>query len=220
MHYQTFSNQEDFVQASTTYIKALCNSEKEIVYIGLSGGKTPLPIYQELHFEDIAKTEFFLVDERCVPFDNQDSNYQAVRDSLPEEAVLHPVDTLLPPQLAASMYNGELDVVPNNSLDLVILGLGSDGHTASLFPHSAALNDTEHIVINTINPAAPNPPVRERITMTFEYILQAKKILLLVSGNEKKDALEELLNGSKTAAEFPAKRLLEHPDLTIFVKSF
>ncbi len=216
MHYQTFSNQEDFVQASTSYIKALCNSEKEIVYIGLSGGKTPLPIYQELHFEDIAKTEFFLVDERCVPFDNPDSNYQVIRDSLPEEAVLHPVDTLLPPHLAASMYSAELDVVPNDSLDLVILGLGSDGHTASLFPNDIYSLVASERVINSINPTAPNPPVRERVTMTLDFILRAKKILLLVSGIEKESSIEELLHGSKTINEFPAKKLLEHSDLTIY----
>jgi 6-phosphogluconolactonase len=220
MNYHTFSKFEIFVKASLKIIKGVTKNKAETVFMGLSGGTTPLPVYEGLNFEDIENIEFFLVDERYVPLDDANSNYKNIREHLPEEALLHPIDTLLQPAQAARDYEQELTNLSDHPLDLVILGLGTDGHTASLFPHSAALNDTGHIVINTINPAAPNPPVRERITMTFEYILQARKILLLVSGNEKKAALEELLSGSKTAAEFPAKRLLEHPDLTIFVKTY
>ncbi len=215
MKLTTFSTQEDFVQQSADYIKAVCQTHAETVFIALSGGKTPLPVYAVLNPEDIDHTEFFLVDERCVPQDDKDSNYAAIRESLPEDVLLQPIDTLLAPAKSALSYQEILESIPDGQLDLVVLGLGTDGHTASLFPNDIGAFESTQTVIPTINRSAPNPPVRERVTMTFDFILRAKKILLLVSGAEKQAAVEELLHGSKSVTEFPAKKLLEHPDLVI-----
>ncbi len=219
MNYKTFINQEAFTQASADYIKSVLKTEAETVFIALSGGKTPLPVYQELNPEDVERAEFFLVDERMVPQEDADSNYGAIREALPEDALLQPIDTLLSPRQAALRYQAALESIPGGKLDLAVLGLGRDGHTASLFPNDKEAHESTQTVIPTINPTAPNPPIRERITLTFNFLRRAKKILLLVSGSDKQAAVEELLHGSKTPLEFPAKNLLEHPELTIVIKT-
>ncbi len=215
MHQQTFTSQTDFITAALSEVKKSISAAEETCFIALSGGQTPLPVYAALNPEDVTRAEFFLADERCMPLDDKDSNYRAIREVLPEEAILQPIDTALPPAEAALAYSQEIDVVPNSRFDLIILGLGQDGHTASLFPNDVTAHESLGTVIPTLNPSAPHPPVRERVTLTFNTILKAKKLLLLISGAEKAAAVEELVHGSKTPLEFPAKRLLGHPQLKI-----
>jgi len=184
------------------------------VRIGLSGGKTPVPVYKALAKSneiDFSQIEFLLVDERHVPFDHPDSNYGMVHSIFGAVgAKIHHVDTALSIQEAVAAYGGVLSNI--SELDLVILGVGVDGHIASLFPHSKALGEENVLVAHTTTDLFP---VRDRMSMTFPMIMKARRVLILLSGGEKQSVADELSLGSKTAEEFPARKLLEHPDVTL-----
>ena len=214
MSLNKFESSEQFVKAGFELISLICKKEKTIK-IALSGGSTPLPLYQyisktKLPFE---KIEFYIVDERFVPLNNQDSNYKMINENL-----IKPIgdklkkfvffNTSLSINECLSDYEKKLP----DKFDLVILGMGNDGHIASLFPNSEALQEENK---STINSQTDNYAVWERLSISLPLILNSKKILLLLKGSDKKVALDVLLNSDKSPSEFPAKYLLNHPDFTI-----
>ena len=224
MNLQTFSSQPDFVAATVALIEKLCSQKQGQVYIALSGGSTPKPIYEALAINphiDFERVEWFMADERCVPFESDDSNYKMIMEAFgaaqPEFSEhFHFFNTTLAPEAAAREYAEELKKIPEQKFDLILLGIGNDGHTASLFPNSPALHENERLAVDTINEPRPNAPaVRDRLTITWPAILGAKKIVMLVSGAGKKNVVEELMNGEKSGEEFPAIRLREHADCFI-----
>lgn len=190
-----------------------------LAFLGLVGGKTPAPIYRLLAENknvDWAKTEVFLVDERMVPRDNDKSNSRMIRESLYAGAneinlvYFHDFMTELPVDETIDQYREEFSLVPEEQLDVVILGVGPDGHFASIFPGwleksskfygeggTAMLSQTEAF------------DVMERITLTAEIIKKARKILIVMKGKEKLAVLKEISSGSKSAEEFPVKFLTE-----------
>lgn len=207
--------------------------------MAFSGGSTPAPIYRALAEEkkDWEKTDIFVVDERFVPPSHNDSNEKLIRENFSVPANFHfwetenisweesakKYDELLKnwiehsspgeePVSSEAALREELEGV-DRKLDLIFLGMGPDGHTASLFPHSAALTETEKMATTATTDVFA---VHERLTMTFPTIFSAKKIILLLKGSNKKEVLDELLHGEKTAEEFPAKKLLEHENVHIF----
>jgi 6-phosphogluconolactonase len=170
---------------------------------------------------DWSRAEIFLGDERAVPPEHPESNYRMARETLLEPAGIDPVhvhriDTETPNlDVAARDYEAEIARVlgadPGGtppSLDLVLLGLGADGHTASLFPHSPALSESRRWVV-------PNeePGLVRRITMTFPLLLRARRVLVLVAGDSKVVALREVLEGAWNPEQFPAQRLREARDV-------
>lgn len=193
--------------------------EVGLAFLGLSGGKTPAPLYQLLREDskiDWAKTEVFLVDERLVPRDHEKSNSRMIRENLYTGANenylanFHDFITELPVDETIDQYREEFSLVPEEQLDVVILGVGPDGHFAAVFPGwlekskkfyeeggTAMLTETDVF------------DVQERITLTAEIIKSSKKILVIMKGVEKQTVLEEISNGSKSAEEFPVKFLLE-----------
>lgn len=225
MDIKKFSSESTFeANVVTEIVSVIENGSAKNCSIGLSGGKTPRPIYQALANNaifDFEKVEWYMVDERCVPRDNQDSNYKMITEAFGKAEPnffkhFHYFDTALEPATAAEVYAKELNKIPSQQFDLIILGIGADGHTASLFPHSPALLETERLAVRTINEKAPNPPVRDRLTITWPMILASKQILLLASGVDKKDTIEALFNSNLDTTQFPAKRLLEHTNATLF----
>jgi len=190
-----------------------------LAFLGLSGGKTPTPLYRLLGEDEKinwAKTEVFLVDERMVPRDSDKSNSKMIRESLyagsnePNLAFFHDFMTELPVDETIDQYREEFTLVPEEQLDVVILGVGPDGHFASIFPGwlekskrfydeggTAMLSETEAF------------DVKDRITLTAELIKKAKKIFVVLKGKEKLAVLEELEKGSKTPEQFPVKFLLQ-----------
>ncbi len=172
--------------------------------IALAGGSTPRPVYAELdRLEKFpwADAEFYFGDERCVPVDHPESNYRRVRESLLKS---HPGAlgriTRMPADApdreeAADRYARRLP----DPLDLLVLGMGEDGHTASLFPGSAALDETERRVVPVTAPKEP----RERMTITPSVIERARSIVVLASGITKAHMVSKALGGLYVPKEIP-----------------
>lgn len=185
--------------------------------IALSGGSTP----RRLH-EMLASTQFrthldwsrvivFWGDERFVPPDSPDSNQRMAHESLLSQvpidhANVFPVETIGSPQNAATKYEQLLvDVLgPDVRFDLILLGLGEDGHTASLFPGVHAVESEDRFVRSVSD--SPKPPA-DRITITFKTINRARCVLFLVSGPGKRRALGGVLDSATSPVTFPAKHV-------------
>ncbi len=182
--------------------------------IALSGGTTPETLYRALASPaftdrfDWSRTTFFFSDERCVPPDDSRSNYALANNTLFTPLNITPSQVCRmagesrDPQAAAREYEQQLRRATNTSpsssptLDLVLLGLGEDGHTASLFPGSPALRDNKNLIAVTQSPK--DPPTR--LTMTLGVINRASVILFLVAGAGKAGVVRAILD-PKTEAE-------------------
>jgi len=184
--------------------------------IALSGGSTPREVYARLASPDYAdripwqSVHFFWGDERCVPPAHPDSNYRMVAESLlnhvpiPVENI-HRIQGELAPSQAADRYETELRAFFGEppAFDLVFLGLGEDGHTASLFPGSPALAESARWAVAAEHPTPP-PPLVSRVTLTFSVLNAARQVLFLVSGAGKAPRLAEIRRG---ATDLPAARV-------------
>jgi 6-phosphogluconolactonase len=176
--------------------------ERGVFHLALSGGSTPEPFYMRLIMDTRYRvipwkqTHIWIVDERCVPADDDKSNFRMIREVLADHVPtrrrqIHPMPVL--GDNPAAMYETELrraietsdaDAVPR--LDFVLLGMGDDGHTASLFPHSPALAEADKLI--AVN-AGPNVTSPDRVTMTFAMLNAARQVAVLVTGEKKAAAL-------------------------------
>ena len=187
--------------------------------IALSGGSTPRALYALLAAPpyvgeiDWAATQIFWSDERCVPPDHPDSNYRMAREALLDHVPLpasniHRLHGEVPvPQQAAQEYRTELQTVFGKSVrprfDLLLLGLGEEGHTASLFPGVNVPADP-----NITAAAVFVPKVNTwRLTMTLPVLNAAAHVLFLVAGEAKQAALRALIQGPRSL-DLPAQRVL------------
>jgi len=182
--------------------------------LGLSGGRTPVVLHRVLaaefrHRIPWEKVHVFWGDERYVPPDDPRSNYLMAQETLLRHLALpaanvHPMPTLLPePARAAHCYEETLrSHFPGRwpRLDLLLLGLGADGHTASLFPRSPALEEQSRWVLAV--QAEAEPPLR--LTLTLPAINQTANIYFLVAGRDKSEALRRALAGDAEIAVCPA----------------
>ena len=156
--------------------------------LALTGGSTPRRAYELAATvePDWSRAGAWWGDERCVPPDDERSNYRLARESLLDRLArppaVHRIRGELEPEEAAAAYERELD---GTRLDLVLLGIGPDGHVASLFPDAPTLRERERRVVA----AAPGlEPFVERVTLTVPALRAAGAILFLVTGAEKADA--------------------------------
>lgn len=157
--------------------------------IALSGGGTPRPVYAALAAPDLAsgiewrKIDVYFGDERAVPPDDRESNYRMATDALlshlpiPESHVHRIEAERRDLDAAADAYAQALP----EALDVLVLGMGADGHTASLFPGSPALSERQRRVVVV---ASPKPP-RQRVTITPPVIAAAREVVMLVTGGDK-----------------------------------
>ena len=208
----------NFVHDAAEFILAQARSalaERDQFRIALSGGNTPRPVYTEFarmgHDLPWDRMVFTFGDERCVPPDDPQSNYRMARESLfvpagvPEKSVMR-MRGEIDPQIAAQEYQDGLDLLAAQRgetiyrHDLILLGMGDDGHTASLFPGTAALEEkTRRVVANFV------PKFNSwRITFTFPLIRQARHICFLVNANKNVALLEKVMQGDK---QFPAAQV-------------
>ncbi|HMQ26932.1 MAG TPA: 6-phosphogluconolactonase [Acidimicrobiales bacterium] len=173
--------------------------------VALSGGTTARRCYERLADEggtqiDWWKVDVYWGDERCVPLDDPDSNYRLGREALLER--VGAVDANFPMRCEEGADPYQLRVGELGRFDLVHLGLGRDGHTASLFPGSAALDaDPGRLVVMNDDPLGNNP--HRRMTLTFAGIARARTAVVTVVGEEKAEALAAVARGD----DLPATRL-------------
>ena len=191
--------------------------QQDYFTIALSGGSTPKPLYEALSSQplDWSKIHVFWGDERYVSPDHPDSNQRMARlawlDRIPIPAAnIHPMPTDDPdPQLAAQKYDDHLrQWFGVNSpdfpvFDLILLGMGDDGHTASLFPHTAALTVSDRCI--TVGEKDGNP----RLTFTVPLINQARCVIFIAAGESKRPALHEIFSAYGDSFSYPSR--LIHP---------
>lgn len=177
---------------------------QEVCRIALAGGNTPRRCYSLLRGMPLQWTRihFYFGDERCLPVGDPQRNDSMARDSLllSVPAVnIHAIPAELGAAVAAARYAQEL--ANAGALDIVLLGLGEDGHTASLFPGNAALQAAGPVVAVS---GAPKPPP-ERVSLSLSTLNAARHKLFLVAGSGKRDALQGIAQG----ADLPAARVLQ-----------
>ncbi|MGI4756707.1 MAG: 6-phosphogluconolactonase [Janthinobacterium lividum] len=189
-----------------------------VARIAISGGTTPKRMFALLAAEPLLsqvpwnKLHLYWVDERCVAPDDADSNYRMTREQLlskvplPESNIFR-MEGELDPHEAASRYEAvlrnsfKLEGAQAPAFDLILLGMGDDGHTASLFPHSAAIDELGRLVVaNEVENKNP-----WRITLTWPVINHGRSVIFLIEGAGKADRLHEVLLGDYEPERLPSQ---------------
>ncbi|MBI2265936.1 MAG: 6-phosphogluconolactonase [Armatimonadetes bacterium] len=219
MRIEIFPDLQALSRKAASYIVEEARASRDRPFtLALSGGSTPREAYRSLadpSFSSLMpwkRTHIFWVDERMVSPTDCDSNYGMVRNllvshiSVPPENV-HPFAGDLPsPEEAAARYEVELKEFFQlgrgqfPEFNLVLLGMGEDGHTASLFPSSKALLETRRLAV----PAHSEKPPHSRLTLTLPVLNMAKKIIFLVTGKEKAYTVKRVLKDPREASPLPA----------------
>ncbi|MGH6821742.1 MAG: 6-phosphogluconolactonase, partial [Methylocella sp.] len=222
------SDPEDLAMLVAGFIATRISSASGRLGLCLSGGSTPKRIYELLGAEDMGalldwqKIHLFWGDERFVPPDHQDSNFRMAREALIDYVPIpatqvHPIPTgCASPEEAAGRYEATLQdfygrktLDPERPLfDVTLLGLGEDGHTASLFPGTRALDERDAWVTAIIG-VKPEP----RISLTYPALESSRVIVFIVSGANKREILARVLANDEA---LPAARLATRGTIQIF----
>lgn len=206
-----------FMDTATSAIKA-----KGSFFVALSGGSTPRTLFSMLSqppYHDRvnwSRAHIFWGDERCVPPTDPESNYRMAREALlfhvpvSSHQVYRMPGEAADPNAGAALYEMALRrafaLAPGQlpRFDLILLGMGPDGHTASLFPHTAALGVTNRLVVaNRVDKLNTT-----RLTLTYPVINAAALVVFLVAGADKTDALAAVLRGPRQLEELPAQGIV------------
>ncbi|MDX9882520.1 MAG: 6-phosphogluconolactonase [Prolixibacteraceae bacterium] len=215
-----FKNPEKVAKAFAKELLAMISKSAQKRFdIALSGGQTPKLLFQYLSSKYREKLpwqrlHFWWGDERCVPAAHADSNYGVARELLfskieiPAENI-HPVNGENDPHEEAVSYGHQLQGQLNNRhgwpvFDLIILGMGNDGHTASIFP------DQMHLLgSGSVCEVSTHPDTRQkRITLTGKTLNNANRVYFLVTGENKAKRISQIMNNRKKAQKFPAYHII------------
>jgi len=213
---QTFMNVDELIDSAKKSFIEISKSaimERGRFLIMLSGGTTPLKLYEQLAQENLdwTRVHFFWGDERCVPVDDAGNSFGQAKKvwfNKISATNIHRIKSELEPARAATDYAATLKVFAEPPLDwprfdLVLLGLGEDGHTASLFPGPLIDVDSPTLAVTTNYQGRP----ANRVTLTPMVFNQAREIWFLVTGNSKAETLHKVLKGEYKPAVFPAQRI-------------
>ena len=225
---------ESLEEASHEAARCLIVAAREAVIctgraaIALSGGHTPTRLYDLLASEEYRaavpwdEIDWFWSDERAVPPDSPQSNYRLAWDTMLSRVPVSPSRVFRMPadaedlDRAARGYEALVrDRVPDLAFDLMLLGVGDDGHTASLFPGHPALEETDRLVISV--EGEPSREVRWRMTFTFPLINLSRTVLILADGAAKRPIIDAIREGGDAAAEYPVSRVRPAGHLTWLV---
>jgi 6-phosphogluconolactonase len=191
--------------------------------VALAGGSTPKATYEVLARDysgslDWEKVHFFFGDERTVPPDHEDSNFRMARETLLDHvpaAGVHRMRGELQPEEAAALYEEELKEFFGDTpeFDLILLGIGDDGHTASLFPWTPALGVAGRLTVANFVEKLDTV----RLTLTTSVLNNARAADFLVAGESKARALAEILEGDADPRKYPAKLIRPRGETTWFL---
>lgn len=203
MEIQIFNSLQELNESFTEWFKEISSSEKQIT-VALSGGSTPKSLFSywsslpegEI---DWAKIKFFWGDERCVSPEDSESNFKMTKDHLfnniniPEENIFrikgenNPTDEA---ERYGELLDSELEQQNGTPVfDIVILGMGDDGHTASIFPHEIELWDNKNNCVTATHPTSG----QIRVSLTGKVINAAKNVVFLVTGKNKAEKVKEII---------------------------
>lgn len=218
---------EQLITAATEHFVATARNaiaKRGVFYVALAGGSTPKGLYEKLATEpysqqiDWARVQLFFGDERCVPADHDDSNYKMARlamlDKLPIPADnIHRVPTEAgEAAVVAVEYAKTLQTVMNGAaFDLVLLGLGPDGHIASLFPETPALTVTDTLT----TPVYVEKFASWRVTLTYPVINAARQVIVFIAGAGKADIVRDISNDALSG--LPVQQLAPQGDYYWFM---
>ena len=221
---QIFDSHGEQIEAAARLISSVAKKAQKVrgrFYFVLSGGGTPAPLYRRLAQPPFSSeipwddTHFFWGDERIVPSDHEGSNFGQARSifidafEVPPDNI-HRIRGELSPQDAADDYSSRLSSlssIPGKApiFDLVLLGLGIDGHTASLFPGPLSVKEEASLAM-AVSAGYGDRPV-DRVTLTPRTFNRARHILFLVSGLEKAEAVHQALSGDYDPQRQPSHRI-------------
>ena len=204
---------DDFAAAAARRVAADLPDHGTVV---LTGGETAARVYPELAgmrpaWSDI---EIYFSDERCVPPDDDNSNYGMVRRALLEPAGIERVLRMRgedDPDVAAASYDAAVRPAAERGIDLLLLGLGADAHVAAIFPGSPALGEQRLCV------PVDRPDGMRGLTLTPPALLAARRVLFLVTGSDKAEAVRRAVAGGEDPAAVPARMFADHPAVTFLV---
>jgi len=222
--YMVFPGPGEMAEHLASHLREI--AKQGVGYVALSGGKTPQPLYRRLAAMEKQlpweRFHLFLVDERYVPTGHPDSNFRMIYESLiqgisiPSENV-HPIPIEDQLSSCAIKYEellrtvilqkqGELPV-----FDLILLGVGTDGHTASLFPGDRILFEREKLVAPVMNPMVDH----HRITLTLPVINAARSVFIIARGREKAGIIQDAISGSRP--DLPVSRVSPRGGKSLFL---
>lgn len=195
---------QDFVRDAVALIEGAARealAERGLFSLALSGGNTPKPVFEALAKRPLDWSKILITfgDERCVPPDDEQSNYLMARRTLLDAVAIPPENVLrmkgeLEPAVAAREYEAELAARAGGGTfrhDLILLGMGPDGHTASLFPGTPALTEKDRLVVENYVPKMS----MWRITFTYPLLDAARHVCFLVNSAGKDAILNEVFSG-------------------------
>lgn len=212
---QVVADEESFVATGVALLKGWTEEalkEHGRAVLGFSGGSTPGAIYEKFGKEKLhwSRVWIFLVDDRCIAADDPKSNQFLLRSTLlksapiPESQIIFP-DTPLPPEKSAAEYGKHLEALfAKGQPDAITLGLGEDGHIASLFPPLSRRTDAS-IAITT---QTDRFPVRERISVSLDALATAHHAVFFLKGKEKAKIWEDMTTSAEGEERWPAKKIL------------